>query len=366
VNEENSLEKPCQAPRRVSTRHAGVRAPQLSCLAALVCFAAANVAYAGALTCASCHTAEAHSFPGNAMSHALETVAQSDILRAHPSLMVKKDSHSYKIERQGERSIYTVSDGRETLSVPLAWAFGIDRGGQTYVFEKDGIFYESRVSYYKDLNGLDWTMGATNSPPGNLIEAAGRKIGPAEETLCFGCHATHAVSQGRMTFGILVPGVQCARCHVGAEEHMASFGKPGEKPIAMKRLSALTTEETSNFCGQCHRTWEQIALDGPKNIGNLRFQPYRLTKSKCYDTDDKRISCVACHNPHQPLDQVAAHYDSKCQACHDAYNASAKLCKVGTKNCVTCHMPKLELPGSHHLFTDHMIRIARAGEAYPE
>jgi hypothetical protein len=29
-------------------------------------------------------------------------------------------------------------------------------------------------------------------------------------------------------------------------------------------------------------------------------------------------------------------------------------------------MPKLDLPGSHRKFTDHRIRIARAGEAYPD
>jgi hypothetical protein len=28
-------------------------------------------------------------------------------------------------------------------------------------------------------------------------------------------------------------------------------------------------------------------------------------------------------------------------------------------------MPKIELPGAHAGFTDHQIRIVRAGEAYP-
>jgi formate-dependent nitrite reductase cytochrome c552 subunit len=38
---------------------------------------------------------------------------------------------------------------------------------------------------------------------------------------------------------------------------------------------------------------------------------------------------------------------------------------VAKANCVTCHMPKIELPGAHARFTDHQIRIARAGEPYP-
>ena len=58
-------------------------------------------------------------------------------------------------------------------------------------------------------------------------------------------------------------------------------------PVTMKKLSELSTEELSDFCGQCHRTWAQIAADGPHDINNVRFQPYRLANSKCYDPSDK-------------------------------------------------------------------------------
>jgi hypothetical protein len=33
---------------------------------------------------------------------------------------------------------------------------------------------------------------------------------------------------------------------------------------------------------------------------------------------------------------------------------------------VTCHMPKVEPPTLHSVFTDHWIRIAKAGSPYPE
>jgi hypothetical protein len=29
-------------------------------------------------------------------------------------------------------------------------------------------------------------------------------------------------------------------------------------------------------------------------------------------------------------------------------------------------MPKIEIPGSHHKFSDHQIRIVRVNEKYPE
>ena len=33
---------------------------------------------------------------------------------------------------------------------------------------------------------------------------------------------------------------------------------------------------------------------------------------------DPRITCIACHNPHQPLVHSTAAYDIKCLACHRA------------------------------------------------
>ena len=143
--------------------------------------------------------------------------------------------------------------------------------------------------------------------------------------------------------------------------------KQGNATLAqMKDLRAFSTEQTSNFCGQCHRTWEEIAVGGNLGINNIRFQPYRLTNSKCYDTDDKRISCVSCHDPHQEVDRNTAHYDVKCQACHGGGKPEARACKVAAANCASCHMQKLEMPGSHHQFTDHQIRIVRVNERYPE
>lgn len=109
---------------------------------------------------------------------------------------------------------------------------------------------------------------------------------------------------------------------------------------------------------------------GPHDINNVRFQPYRLVNSKCYDPSDRRISCAACHNPHQEVVAVDSFYDRTCLACHAAGHAAAaksraKSCPALKENCVTCHMPKLELPGSHYKFTDHRIRIVNAKEGYP-
>src|SRR5579862_7240918 len=98
--------------------------------------------------CRNCHAAQAASQPGTSMGHALELVADCSILKDHPLLTFKHGRYSYTITRQGDRSVYMVTDGASTLTVPVGWAFGLGTAGQTYVFEIDGTFYESRVSFY--------------------------------------------------------------------------------------------------------------------------------------------------------------------------------------------------------------------------
>jgi hypothetical protein len=325
---------------------------------------AAAAAPSGDQVCAGCHRKEAAQFPETPMARALEPVPQSEILRRHSSLDFQFSGFQWRIVREGERSLMTVTGAGETLTVPLLWAFGQGVAGQTYVFERDGSFYESRVSFYNALGGLDLTIGAQGGKPKNISEAAGRLMDASAARDCFGCHSTGAVSGGRLHLESIVPGVGCQSCHSGAEQHVAAIRAGNPSAAKMAKLAGYGAEEMSELCGRCHRTWSQIALNGPRGVLNVRFQPYRLANSKCYDTADSRIACTACHDPHGPLETAASSYDARCTACHSTAQHT-KTCRVAKANCVTCHMPKIELPGAHASFTDHQIRIARAGESYP-
>ena len=122
-------------------------------------------------------------------------------------------AYSYQIVRAGDRSIYTVTDGQQTLTVPIAWAFGLGSAGQTYVYQWNGHWYESSISYFRELHGADVTLGFRSRSPRNLEEAAGRIMTVPETRDCFNCHSTNAVHQGRLQFEGMTPGVQCQRCH---------------------------------------------------------------------------------------------------------------------------------------------------------
>jgi Cytochrome c554 and c-prime len=303
------------------------------------------------------------------MARSLEAVEQSRILVEHPILTANYGKYSYRIERSGNQSLYTVTDGAKTVTMPIRWVFGASSAiGQTYILEKDGELYESRMSWFRELNGLGPTLGGGNSAPADVKEAAGRLMSRDDKLGCFGCHATNSHDGTRLTLEKMTSGVQCGRCHEATEAHVsAMLGNNGEPavPAGLAKLHALSAEQTSNFCGQCHRTWAEIAMQGTPSVANIRFQPYRLTGSKCYDPDDARISCLACHNPHEEVSARPVDYDAKCQACHHHGKTGAKACPVSKSKCVTCHMPKIELPGGHYKFSDHRIRIVRPNEPYP-
>src|SRR5213075_2918170 len=181
---------------------------------------------------------------------------------------------------------------------------------------------------------------------------------PGETRDCFGCHTTGARRGNELRLEHYENGVQCEDCHGPGAAHIAGISDGEPKPGTIRSLKGLKAEEMNDVCGSCHRTWQTIMLLKIRGASNVRFQPYRLTNSPCFLSGDSRIACAARHDPHGPLVEEAAFYDSKCKACHNPENAAIRKrsCKVAQQSCVTCHMPRYEVPGSHHSFADHWIR----------
>ena len=308
--------------------------------------------------CTACH-AQGRTQPSTSMGHASETIQEAASLQGAEPLTFSNNGYSYRIDHREGQAIYAVTDGKENFEIPIGWAVGAGRIGQTYVYQKDGEFYEGRVSYFSEVKGLDITIGHSSQRPANLQEAAGRRMEASEITRCFGCHMTNAVDDHGLALTKALPGVQCVRCHTSAAKHLAGLAEGELHLDEMTKLKTMSTEEISNFCGQCHRTLEEVLMRKQQDITTLRFQPYRLALSKCYDPEDSRISCLACHDPHEELTTETAHYDAKCLACHNGGKPKAQPCKVSKKDCTNCHMPKVEVPGSHHKFADHTIHIVK-------
>jgi hypothetical protein len=303
----------------------------------------------------------------------MQVAGPNPILQAHPRLTFRRGGYTYTVITTGAQSIYSVTDGARTISVPLQWGFGA--GAQTWLFSMNGKFYESLVSYFPEVNGLAMTLGDDVFAPHNLVEALGRELGQQDVKSCFGCHTTGALVDGQLDLAAFRPGVTCEHCHAGAGTHMAD-AMQAKFSSAPPNLGAMSSEGLSNFCGQCHRSWSTVVTHLWFGEVNVRFAPYRLANSKCFNGTDARISCVACHNPHLNVDTVPAAYDTKCLACHASHPVASgqtppqvqpatKACPVATSNCVSCHMPKVKLADGHLTFTDHFIRVVKPGEPYP-
>ena len=121
----------------------------------------------------------------------------------------------------------------------------------------------------------------------------------------------------------------------------------------MQKLSELDTEDLSNFCGQCHRSWSQIAMAGPRGILNVRFQPYRLGNNKCYDTEDRHAFAVSrATTPASRLGDfgIRLRWEVPGLPLEGGETRRQGLRSlsviVSSKDCVTCHIPKLDVSRS--------------------
>jgi hypothetical protein len=330
----------------------------------------AGTEFIGDQACSECHKRSSANFAQTGMALAADPVHLSKVLTENPKLTMQLGTYSYEIKRAGKQSVYSVTDGKNTISAPIEYALGQGRMGQTYVLQWQGNFYESRVSFYNETKGLDFTIGSPREVPASLEEAFGRRLERNEVVSCFSCHSNGATGGQKLELEKFVHGVRCESCHGPGAAHLTAVkaGEPGYKSIFNPgRLSG--DEQTQQFCASCHRGTDEFSMLQAMEVNNVRFQPYRIFHSKCY-SDDRNIRCTACHNPHEQLREDAAYYDSKCLACHalkgqPAAQGSQPSCPVATKDCVSCHMPKVEIKTAHFKFTDHYIRVVKPGEKYP-
>jgi mono/diheme cytochrome c family protein len=335
--------------------------------------APASAEFVGDQVCAQCHKKEVAVLSESAMGMAMEPVADSKVLVENPSMTFRTGPYTYEIKRQGNQSSYTVTDGKDTVTLPILYAFGQGKAGQTYVLKYDGAYYESRVSYYNEVKGLDFTIGSPRTIPESLENAVGRRLSENEAGRCFSCHSTGGFVGGKINLEKMTPGIRCEACHGPGGQHVAAIKEKRPAMMIYNPADLSGDELTQDFCASCHRGNDEFTVLQTMAINNVRFQPYRIFHSKCY-SDDRRISCTACHNPHEPLKREVSYYDSKCLACHASKEKPAGVrakqelavaCKVGTKDCVTCHMPKIGPEAAHFKFTDHYIRVVKPDETYP-
>lgn len=383
--------------------------------------------FVGTKECGRCHAKIVSTQLETPMAHAASLPADSIALREHERLIHQAGPYTFTISTDGAARSFTVSDGAKSISEPLGWAFGAANKGQTYVLQSNGAFYESQMSFFTSLQSLDLTPGHSPKTPPTIEQALGQRLDPDTVRRCFGCHTTASTTRAGFHPSDLVLGVDCEACHGPGAKHaeLMDAEKNAEGRQAIFNPRSLGPVAQVDFCGACHRTSYDVLETRTKGVERVRFQPYRLEESRCWGEGDARLTCIACHDPHQPLNHDPAAYDAKCLACHALSrsrtpspsqrhskknlsgtgpdNASSparrtegialqdrllrpiprnlqdesadesllqdrpgKACPVAAKNCVTCHMPRVPVPSMHSPFVDHRIRIVHPSSPFPD
>ena len=285
--------------------------------------------------CRPCHPREVERHARSNHASTLRRAAETEFARSLPPGPIgeARDGFLLSYEQSGDGLTVTAARGRQRAQARIEWAFGAAGQGVTPVARIGDRWLEHRISYYSGPGKFDLTLGHRPGPSRSAEAAIG--IAQPEATIrsCFGCHSS--VSAGELR--VEQPGVVCERCHGGAAAHALGRGAP----VNPAKLSARAQVE---LCAVCHRLAPpKEQEDDPLNI---RFQPLRLVKSRCYLAGE--LKCLTCHPANQNARRAdPAFYREKCLSCHPS--------QANKADCLPCHMPKSS-PAPYLAFTDHYIR----------
>jgi tetratricopeptide (TPR) repeat protein len=288
---------------------------------------------------------------------ALATAMATPLAGQYAGSQACRSCHAAKFESQSKTAhARALAAARPDVPIPgipaperaAQWAFGAGEKAITWVSQTgEETIVEHGLSYYAATKSLGLTPGHANS--NDLVYRTFDSLGTALR--CFRCHSTGPVT---LQPGYRVQpselGVRCEACHGPGAAHVSASGAAGTI-LNPKRLSAA---ELIALCGACHRQASNLDDETDwTNAWNVRHQPSYLHRAACFRNSKGSLSCLACHDPHEPLNKTAASYDARCVACHkQVLHRQA----IASGSCVSCHMPQVAASATLR-FTNHWIGI---------
>ena len=98
------------------------------------------------------------------MAHAVKPATADAFTNIPHAMHFRTGSYDYSLSQTATGAEYSTTNGHQSDSAALNWVFGDRQFGDTFLYQQNGIYFESRVSYYRQLNGLDLTTGRNGSP----------------------------------------------------------------------------------------------------------------------------------------------------------------------------------------------------------
>ena len=328
--------------------------------------------------CAACHRQIYDSWKRTPMAHASGPAAEgfipADFTHAVSGVHYRIDLDAGQVWLSYERPNAPPDralKGRELLLYYL----GSGRRGRTWLFQREGYWYEIPINWYAKKRLWDMTP--------NYLDAREMPSTLPVDPGCLHCHASNvqpSLPDARNHFsGPPFPrgGISCASCHGDPAGHLATRGKG---PIL--NPSKLNPVQRDSVCLECHLEGEVVVVRRGQHLAAFRpggnlfdeavyFEDGRkagpggratsqwesLLESACRRSSGDRLTCTTCHDPHSSpvAEERVSFYRAKCLGCH-AGLASGHHAE--NPDCTSCHMPREETEDiAHEQVTDHRIQI---------
>jgi hypothetical protein len=378
------------------------------------------VAYVGDQACADCHPDQSKAYCQHPMGRSLFTAAGEPPLERYDAKAnnpFQAGRFRFQVLRDGPRLMHRewCEDGKGNVVArkeeEIAYVIGSGAQARTGVFRRDGLLFQSPISWYAEKAGWGLSPGYDENLP---------HFNRGIDARCLYCHCqeSHPVPDSlnryrEPPFGQLAIG--CERCHGPGAAHVAAraAGPPREKvddTVVNPRHLAPALREA--VCEQCHLQGETIVARRGRSQADYRpglplheyvtvfVRPPEVTDpgkivshveqmrlSACFNKSGGRFGCTSCHDPHgvPPPDGKVAFYRSQCLNCHGPTPAAApgrraeapecslprpeRTAKDARDNCLACHMPRGPSSNATHMaVTDHRVprRPGRPPAARPE
>lgn len=358
--------------------------------------------YVDSKLCASCHADVYNSYMRTAMARSFaRPAAENEVGNYFHAAsgtwfeMIRRNGQYYQRRYQiGFGGVGTNID--ETR---IDYSIGSGSHARAYLHRTaDGKLMQLPLAWYSE-DGGHWGMA-----PG--YDSADHQYGRrAVAYECFFCHNAYPeISQQNQRLrdepvypAELPEGIDCQRCHGPGSNHIRTAGEAHASADSIRKAivnpARLSPAASLEVCLQCHlqstsrhlpdsiRRFERAPFSyvpgqplaefrisfgrapesGQEGI-EIDHSAYRLMQSQCFLRSRGSLTCVTCHNPHEPLasgPKAAAHYDGICRNCHAS--ALENLVSAGrhpaNTECIGCHMPvRRTTDVVHVVMTDHLIQ----------
>ena len=355
----------------------------------------ADVAYVGNKECAYCHREISQSFLRTGMGRSFyRPGAQPDIEdytdnnhvydrqnNLHYEMIAAADGY-YQVEyRENDQAVRT-----HELRRKVDYVVGSGNNNRTYLASENGYINEMPVTWYSEKAIWDLSPGYNRS---NM------RFNRPVVAECMHCHnsynAFEEFSVNRYT-GTITEGISCERCHgpgqLHVDKHMASADELNRTDVdrTIVNPAHLSAELQMDVCLQCHLQGEisvfktgksssdfrpGMSLKDIKTVfiedglpkGDFRIASHggRISLSTCFTASNGSMTCITCHNPHEPVQERSrTYFNDRCMDCHatESLTVLQKVTDHSNKgDCVHCHMKQGATSDILHVnFTDHWIR----------